>query len=341
MATQSGKFTLSRFRQEQKAILPVPNQPLDGLTILITGANTGVGFEAARHAVRLNAAHVIIGVRTVSKGEAAKAEILKAYPDKPASISIYAIDYCSLASVKAFADKVNQDAPKIHIAILNAGINSLDWNMTGDGWESVLQVNVLSTTYLGLMLLPKLRESYNKSFSLMPALVVVSSDTQYTAKFPQKKAAADGGRTPILKAMNDQSKSAGMDKYFTSKLFEVWIVRQLAKWVDRNMQGEVIINCVNPGLCHSELNREKGFVGYTFELVKKVFARTAEVGSRNYWWAATAGRESHGQYVGSCEVQRPAILVTSEEGQKLEPKIYREVGEVLSEFDPTVQPYFS
>ncbi|KAK6500122.1 hypothetical protein TWF481_010478 [Arthrobotrys musiformis] len=339
MATQTGKLTVSRFIKEQRLNLIVPSAPLDGKTVLITGANTGVGLEAARHCVRLNAAHVIIAVRTLSKGEAAKEDILKSNPEIKTTVSLYSVDYSSFASVKAFADKVIAEVPKLDIVILNAGINSMDWTVTGDGWEQTLQVNVLSTAYLSLLLVPKIRESYDNSSTLMPALVIVTSDTHYWAHFKQRKAA--GEELGILKAMNDEKETGGsMDKYMTSKLLEIYFVRELSKWVDRNYRGEVVITCVNPGLCHSELIRETGLVRWAGETFKWFLARTAEEGSRNYLWAATAGREAHGQYVGSCEVQRTADTVTSEEGQKLGKKVYEEIGQVLGELDASLKAFF-
>ncbi|EGX44924.1 hypothetical protein AOL_s00173g25 [Orbilia oligospora ATCC 24927] len=339
MATQTGKMTVGRFIKEQRLNLIVPSASLDGKTVLITGANTGVGLEAARHCVRLNAAHVIIAVRTLSKGEAAKEEILKSQPESKTTISLYSVDYSSFASVKAFADKIIAEIPKLDIAILNAGINTMDWKVTADGWEQVLQVNVLSTAYLSLLLVPKIRESYNNASTLLPALVIVTSDTHYWASFKQRRMA--GEELGILKAMNNQKETGGsMDKYMISKLLEIYFVRELSKWVDRNYKGEVVITGVNPGLCHSELIRETGLVKLVGDTFKWIFARTAEEGSRNYLWAATAGREAHGQYVSSCEVQRAADTVTSEEGQKLGAKVYQEIGQVLGELDGRVKIFF-
>ncbi|KAK6530993.1 hypothetical protein TWF281_007819 [Arthrobotrys megalospora] len=329
---------VGRFIKEQKLNLIVPSAPLDGKTVLITGANTGVGLEAARHCVRLNAAHVIIAVRNISKGEAAKADILKSNPASKSIVSLYSVDYCSFESVKTFADKIIAEVPKLDIVILNAGINSAEWVVTKDGWEHTLQVNVLSTAYLSLLLLPKIRQSYDNGSTLMPALVIVTSDTHYWASFKQRKSA--GENLGILKAMNDSKQTGGMDKYMTSKLLEIYFVRELSKWVDKSYRGEVVVTCVNPGLCHSELIRETGVVRMFGEGFKWMFARTAEVGSRNYLWAATAGREAHGQYVGSCEVQRAADVVTSEDGQKLGAKVYQEIGQVLGELDGKVKMFF-
>ncbi|KAK6544829.1 hypothetical protein TWF694_001511 [Orbilia ellipsospora] len=338
MATQTGKMPVSRFLKEQRMELPFPSTPLDGKTVLITGANSGVGLEAARHCVRLNAENLIITTRTIAKGEAAKENLLKSNPESKTNISVYTANYSSFASIKAFADKLVSEVPKLDIVILNAGINSREWNVTEDGWEEVLQVNVLSTVYLSLLLLPKIRESYDASASLMPTLVIVTSDTHYWASFKQRSQADE--KLGILNAMNTESVSSNSDKYFMSKLLEIYFLRELAKWVDRNYNGEVVVTGVNPGLCHSELVRETGLVKMFVDGFKWVLARTAEVGSRNYIWAATAGKQAHGQYVGSCEVQKAAVVVTSEEGQKLGLKVYEEIGEVVTGIDERVKVFF-
>ncbi|EPS43424.1 hypothetical protein H072_2670 [Dactylellina haptotyla CBS 200.50] len=337
MATQTGKMPVSRLIREQRTELPIPSTPLDGKTVLITGANTGLGLEAARHCVRLNAANVIITTRTAAKGEVAKEEILKPNPDSKTNISVYTVNYSSFASVKAFADKVIAEVPKLDIVILNAGISATNWNVTEDGWEEVLQVNVLSTAYISLLLLPKIRQSYEASSALMPTLVIVTSDTHYWARFKQRQYASE--KMGILNAMNDKKISLNVDKYFMSKLLEVYFLRELAKWIDANYKGDVVVTGVNPGLCHSELIREGVITNIIAGTFKWIMARTAEVGSRNYLWAATAGRKAHGQYVGSCEVQKPAVVVTSEEGQKLGVKVYEEILEALSALDDRVRVF--
>ncbi|KAF3905015.1 hypothetical protein AA313_de0203934 [Arthrobotrys entomopaga] len=338
MATQTGSMPISRFLKEQRMQLPLPSTPLDGKTILITGANSGVGLEAARHCVGLNAENLIITTRTIAKGETAKADLLKTNPESKTNISIYTVNYSSFTSVKSFADKLVSEVPTLDIVILNAGINSRQWAVTEDGWEEVLQVNVLSTAYLSLLLLPKIRASYDKSATLMPALVIVTSDTHYWASFNQRSHADQN--LGILNAMNTEKISSNGDKYFVSKLLEIYFLIELAKWVDKNYDGEVVVNGVNPGLCHSELVKETGVIKMFIDGFKWMVARTAEEGSRNYLWAATAGKQAHGQYVGSCEVQKTATLVTSEAGQKLGLKVYEEIGEVLAGFDERVKVFF-
>ena len=81
---------------------------------------------------------------------------------------------------------------------------------------------------------------------------------------------------------------------------EVFYVRELAKRTNQGDHLDVVINCVNPGLCQSELAREGGL---GLHLIKLVFARTTEVGSRTLVTAAQGDRNTHGEYMSNCRVE--------------------------------------
>ena len=91
-------------------------------------------------------------------------------------------------------------------------------------------------------------------------------------------------------------------RYPVSKLLELLIVRHLISLRGSKMadSSSVIMNCVNPGLCHSELTREFGSVAVNIFLA--LLARTAEEGSRNLVFAVSAGKGSHGQYISDGHV---------------------------------------
>lgn len=78
--------------------LLVPTEDLSGKTIIVTGANVGLGNEAAKHFVHLNAHRVILAVRTIKKGEAAEAEI-ETETNRTGVVEVYELDYSSYASV--------------------------------------------------------------------------------------------------------------------------------------------------------------------------------------------------------------------------------------------------
>lgn len=88
-------------------------------------------------------------------------------------------------------------------------------------------------------------------------------------------------------------------RYFVSKLLEVFYCRELADHITSSDKAKIVVNFVNPGLCHSELGREAGL---GLKIAKFFLARTTEAGSRTLVSAASAGTESHGQYLSSCRV---------------------------------------
>jgi retinol dehydrogenase 12 len=92
---------------------------LEDQTVLITGANSGIGLETARQCVRLNAKTVILAVRTLSKGNEAKSDILNSNPKSKTNVEVWALDMESFDSVLSFGTRAN-DLPHLDIAILNA-----------------------------------------------------------------------------------------------------------------------------------------------------------------------------------------------------------------------------
>lgn len=88
-------------------------------------------------------------------------------------------------------------------------------------------------------------------------------------------------------------------RYNVSKLLEVFYCRELADHLKKSKKPAVVLNFLNPGLCHSELGRDAGW-GLT--ILKFFLARTTEAGSRTLVAAAYAGTESHGQYLSNCRV---------------------------------------
>ncbi|KAL9613437.1 MAG: hypothetical protein Q9167_002035 [Letrouitia subvulpina] len=280
---------LIQFFKEQFTSLPYPNKSAQGQTIIVTGANVGLGLEAARHFTRLGAAKVILGVRTLEKGEAAKASIEETTGRKNV-VEVWPVDLCSYESVKEFSRRVHS-LDRLDVLLENAGISRQRWIIEEDN-ESTITTNVVSTFLMALLVMPKLKETAAR-FNVTPHLTIVSSDVHFVTNFPEKSSA------DIFATLNSEETANMKDRYNVSKLLEVFYTRELAARVKHSKQSGVVINFVNPGLCHSELAREAGLGLY---LLKFFFARTTEVGSRNYLWAAQGEWDTHGQYVSSCRI---------------------------------------
>ncbi|HUM88959.1 MAG TPA: oxidoreductase [Prolixibacteraceae bacterium] len=127
---------------------------LQGKTIIVTGGNSGLGYESVK-AFALKGATVVLACRNLAKGEKAKNEILKANPS--GEIKVMQLDLASLASVEAFAKKFANEHKQLHVLLNNAGIMATPNVKTVDGFEAQLGTNYLGHYALTGHLLPLLK----------------------------------------------------------------------------------------------------------------------------------------------------------------------------------------
>lgn len=184
------------FEEDQREVLPlVPTlQDCKDRTFVVTGSNTGLGFECAKHLVALGAAKVIIAVRSVERGEAAKAKI-ESDTGVEGIAEVWQVDLASFASVKSFVKKL-EALERVDVAILNASL-ALDKKGIAEGLEMSLTVNVVSTFLMAAMILPLLQET-GKKFGGTPHLVVVGSGAGFSPERELEKYDGD-----ILKLLSD------------------------------------------------------------------------------------------------------------------------------------------
>jgi len=96
-----------------------PTQSCEGKTVIVTGANVGLGYEAAKHFVRLGAAKVILAVRSLDKGDAA-AKSIEAEEHRSGVVEVWELDLGRYESVKKFAKRVD-GLDRVDAVIENAG----------------------------------------------------------------------------------------------------------------------------------------------------------------------------------------------------------------------------
>lgn len=206
----------------------------------------------------------------------------------------------SFASVMQFVERAN-GLERLDVCILNAGVVATEWNMTEDGWEDSLQVNLLSTTLLALHMLAKQTNSARAHPGYTPHLTMTVSVAYEMTKFPQRN------ETNVLKFLNRKEYLENplylWERYSTTKLFLMYCGRELAKLVPKQQEGgtepAVVLNMVHPGFCHSELARNAGIAYAAFALL---LAKSSEEGGRTLIDGAVKGVESHGEYLSSCVV---------------------------------------
>ena len=129
---------------------------LDGKTVIITGANTGIGLETAVDLAKRNA-RVILACRSVERGETAAVEVRKRSGKD--NVVFVQQDLASLDSVRKFAAKILEEEPRIDILINNAGVVNSTYRESADGYESTFAVNHLGHFLLTNLLLDRLKEA--------------------------------------------------------------------------------------------------------------------------------------------------------------------------------------
>lgn len=129
----------------------VPDQT--GRVAVITGSNTGIGFEAAR-VLADHGAQVVLAVRNLAKGEAAAAQIRAQHPD--AQVAITQLDLASLESIRTAAADLRSAYPRIDVLINNAGVMFTPRQETADGFEMQFGTNHLGHFALTGLILDRL-----------------------------------------------------------------------------------------------------------------------------------------------------------------------------------------
>ena len=265
---------------------------LEGQTAIITGSNTGLGFEAARQLLQLNLSRLILAVRSQARGSVAAEALCKEFPH--AQIEVWILDMEDPDSVSTFAIKC-QTLGRIDMVILNAGVqnkNSVVSVKTGK--EQTFQVNYLSTIMLAVLLLPILKAK--GGLVGKPArLTVVTSTTAYFADFDYGK--------PILPQFDEKYDVTKW--YAREKLLQMIVVRRLAALISCD---EVIINTVCPGLVgDTEIWRTlntSAILRYMLSVYFTLFGRSLAEGASTYVHAVVvADRESHGGFLSEWGVR--------------------------------------
>ena len=119
---------------------------------LVTGGNAGIGFETCKGLLKAGF-HVVVCARSAEKADKAIASLLKESPGGSTAESLV-LDLASLESVGEAANTFRATKRPLNICVLNAGIMSLPWHKTGDGFEQQWQVNVLGHFLFCRLLLP-------------------------------------------------------------------------------------------------------------------------------------------------------------------------------------------
>lgn len=261
-----------------------------GKTVLITGANTGLGLETAR-VLAGNNARVILACRSEEKARVARDDILADHPT--ADMAIISLDLGSLASIRAAAERVCEE-PQLDVLINNAGIMVPPCEHTEDGFESQFGVNHLGPFALTGLLLDKLRGTPNAR------VVSTSSIAHRRGRIGFDDINAEQGYNPV-------------QRYAMSKLANLYFAYEMQRRL--NAAGaDTLSVAAHPGIADTELSRYiPRALMLALPLVRPFFNSAAE-GAWPTLYAATGAAIRGGAYYGPGrrgETAGPARRVSS------------------------------
>ena len=252
-STASGVGSPSPSSPETPAASEAPANPaVNGRVVVVTGANTGIG-KAAALALARRGAHVVLVCRSEERGRQALAEVRSAAVDGGADL--VAIDLASLAAVRAGAAEILARHARIHALVNNAGMVSMQRQVSADGYELTFAVNQLAPFLLTELLLPRLTAS-------APARIVnVASEAHRRCQMRWDDVLLERSYSAVF-------------AYAQSKLANILFTRELAR---RIAGSGVTANAVHPGVVATDLVRRAPLpVRWGFRL----FGLTVEKGAQ-------------------------------------------------------------
>lgn len=260
---------------------------LEGKTMLVTGAASGIGYETALALLR-RGARVHVAIRSPERASAVL-EAARAVPG-PGSASFLALDLAELASVRRCAQDFLDTGEPLQVLVNNAGVAG-QRGITADGFELTFGINHLGHFLFDMLLLPRLRQS-------APARVVTVSSVGH-----RQARGIDWGR---LREPTHGVTALG--EYAVSKLANVLFTQELAR---REAHTAVSTYALHPGAIASDIWRR---VPWPVEPIMKRFMRSSEEGAATSIYCATSPEVAgqSGLYYVDCRVSDPSPKATPE-----------------------------
>jgi NAD(P)-dependent dehydrogenase (short-subunit alcohol dehydrogenase family) len=275
-----------------------------GRTAVITGANTGLGFETAR-VLAARGAQVVLACRDLGRAKEAAARILRGSAQSggvaPADLHAVRLDLASLASVREAADEIGSAYGPIDLLINNAGVMMTPYRRTEDGFELQLGVNHLGHFALTGLLLERMlgREGSR--------VVTVSSNGHKPGRID-------------FDDLQSQRRYRRMAAYYQSKLANLMFTYELQRRLD-GAQTQAL--AAHPGKARSELTRYlPGWMRMEDLVIEQPLGQSAAMGALPTLRAATDPAARGGEYYGPRgrgELKgHPRLVGSSERARDLE-----------------------
>ena len=205
---------------------------LSGKTIIVTGSNSGIGFESIKY-FSAKGAQTILACRSIKNGKLAKGQILEKHPS--AKIDVMNLDLADLESIHLFVKKFNETHSKLDVLLNNAGI-ICPYEKTKDGFEIQIGTNHLGHFALTGLLLNLLKNTKGSR------VVNVSSIGHKSGKMDFDNLMFENGRYSIFKA------------YANTKLANLLFTYELQRKFEKFNVGCIAV-AAHPGVAKSNLSK--------------------------------------------------------------------------------------
>lgn len=250
---------------------------LTGRTVMVTGANSGIGFAATRQMAAAGA-DVVMACRNASKAEDAARRIRES--GVRGRVETQSVDLGDLASVRAFASRFLDSGRSIDVLLNNAGVMALDRTLTPDGLEAQIGINHFGHFALTGLLLPALvRDGGGR-------VVNVSSMGHRP------------GRVDLDDLMYERRRYSRWGAYFQSKLANLLYTRELDRRLRRADYG-VIGLCSHPGTARTELGKSgTSTTNFVMRNFTGVLIRSSEQGAEALVRACVDPNAQGGEFFG-------------------------------------------
>ncbi|WP_459194410.1 oxidoreductase [Halosimplex sp. J119] len=256
---------------------------LTGKTVVVTGANSGLGYEATRLLAR-EGATVVMACRSTDRGADAAAEIRGEV--RGADLDVRECDLADLESIESFADGLLADYDELHVLCNNAGVMAIPRAETDDGFETQFGVNHLGHFALTGHLIDRIVETPGE-----------------TRVITQSSGVHEAGEIDFSD-LNHEHAYDKWEAYAQSKLANVCFAYELQRRLTDAGIDDTISAACHPGYAATELQgrgpSEEGSTlkRYAMEALNAVVAQSAEMGALPLVYAATAPDVVGGEYVG-------------------------------------------
>jgi len=247
---------------------------LSSKTIIISGATSGIGKEAARVLAK-RGAHVIMAIRNTETGEKVKSAITAESPQ--ARVYVMKLDLASVQSVRQFANNFRTRKLPLNVLINNAGYMSGKFELSADGLEKVFATNQIGTFLLTKLLLDSLKSTATETGEEGRIVNVASEAHKYTYK---------GG--VVFDKLNDPTRYQSKMAYGQSKLANILHAKELARRL-KEEGANVTVNALHPGVISTNFGKGQSLLFSEAALSLVKFAvKTVPQGAATTCYLATS-----------------------------------------------------